>query len=175
MSETKSEKIPHLKDIGNVVPEGYTYYEKQVTSGEDLNLPNVYLKWYDISHPDKRISQEQAEESRAFVKTEIVEARLLINGELGFAILHHCGSALLLLLTTWRNTNEMWESVYAKDLTQAGGYKPILFADEHRATYCVWELGPVWHERQAWVRYLRSSRDEKAKHAYLNDRFTDWC
>lgn len=37
---------------------------------------------------------------------------------------------------------------------------------------CVWELGAVLHEHQAWTRYLRSSRDEKAKRAYLNDQFT---
>ena len=40
-----------------------------------------------------------------------------------------------------------------------------------RAPYCVWELGPVWHEQQAWVRFLTSSRDAAAQQAYLDDRF----
>ncbi len=79
---------------------------------------------------------------------------------------------LLLLLTTWRNTNEMWESVYVKDLTQAGGYESLMFESNPRGTYCVWELGPVWHERHAWVRFLSSKRDEEAKLAYVNDRFS---
>jgi hypothetical protein len=35
----------------------------------------------------------------------------------------------------------------------------------------VWELGPVWHERNAWVRFLSSARDDAAKQAYLDDRF----
>jgi hypothetical protein len=59
-----------------------------------------------------------------------------------------------------------------KDLTQAGGYKPIVFESSQRGTYCVWELGPVWHERHAWVRFLSSKRDEEAKLAYVNDRFS---
>jgi hypothetical protein len=42
----------------------------------------------------------------------------------------------------------------------------------HRGTFCVWELGAVWHERQAWVRFLSSQRDEAAKLAYINDRFS---
>ena len=37
------------------------------------------------------------------------------------------------------------------------------FESTHRPTFCVWELGAVWHEQQAWSRYLRSSRDESAE------------
>jgi hypothetical protein len=43
---------------------------------------------------------------------------------------------------------------------------------EHKGTYCVWELAPVWHEKQAWLRFLSSSRDETAAKEWLNDRFT---
>lgn len=167
------EKIPHLGSLGNVVPVGYDYYEKLVTPGEDLSLPNAYLKWYDIRRPDVEISQEHVSESRAFLEAEV--ERLKIEGELGFVLLHLCGPVLLLLLMTWRKTNEIWESVYVKDLTQAGSYEPLMHESSHRETICVWELSPVWHERQAWVRYLRSPRDEEAKYTYLNDRFVGLC
>ena len=69
-------------------------------------------------------------------------------------------------------TNELWESVYVKDIAGSDGYQPIEFERTHRGTYCVWELGPIWHERHAWVRFLSSTRDERAKLAYLNDRFS---
>ena len=156
--------------LGNVVPDGYMYYEKLVTPGDDLSLPTAYLKWYDLRPPEVEITQEQVAETRAFLAAEV--ERLKLQGELGFVILHRAGTVLLLLLTTWRNTNEMWESVYVKDLTGAGGYEPILFENSHRGTYCVWELGAVWHERHAWVRFLSSKRDEEAKLAYINDRFS---
>ena len=37
-------------------------------------------------------------------------------GELGFVILHRCGESFyFLLVCTWRNENELWETVWAKD------------------------------------------------------------
>ena len=162
--------IPHLGRLGNVVPEGYEYRAKLVTPGQDLSLPNAYLKWYDIRPPDVEFSPEEIAESRAFITAEV--ERLKFAGDLGFVMLHRAGPGLLLLLATWRETNEVWESMYVKDFTRGGGYVPLEFAGSHRGTFCVWELGPVWHERHAWVRFLSSPRDAKAKLAYVNDRFS---
>jgi hypothetical protein len=165
------EKIPGLANYGNVVPEGYQYYEKLITPGEDLSLPRAYLKWYNLRPLDTEITPEQIAETRAFLTAEV--KRLPLEGDLGFVILHRAGAVLLLLLTTWRNTNEMWEVVYLKDVMQEGGsYQPVMPDSGHRGVYCVWELGAVWHERHAWVRFLSSKRDEAAKLAYINDRFS---
>jgi len=62
--------------------------------------------------------------------------------------------------------------VHLKDVARPGGYQLLEFETSHRGTFCVWELGVVWHERHAWVRFLSSNRDEAAKRAYLNDRFS---
>jgi len=171
MADTYSvEDIPHLGAFGNVVPEGYAYTKKLVTPGQDLSLPNAYLKWYDIRPLEVEITPEQVAESRAFVAAEA--QRLKFVNELGFVLLPRAGPVLLLLLPTWRNTNELWESVYVKDVARPGGYQLLEFETSHWGTFCVWELGPVWHERHAWVRFLSSKRDEAAKLAYLNDRFS---
>ena len=159
-----------LARFGNVTPEGYQYYQKLVTPGVDLSLPHAYLKWYDIYRPETPIARELVRESREFVTAEV--ERLRLNDELGFVLLHACRPALLLMLMTWRNTNELWESAYAKDLSQSGGFAPIPYETIHRGTYCVWELGPVWHERNAWMRFLTSPFDEAAKRAYVADRFS---
>ena len=74
---------------------------------------------------------------------------------------------LLPLLSTWRNDNELWESVWAKDGDEDLAFRPWPIEETHRPTFCVWELGAVWHEQQAWSRYLRSQRDEAAKQDYL--------
>lgn len=106
------------------------------------------------------------------MEAEARAGRPKLEGELGFIILHRAGPWLLLMVNTWRNTNEIWESVYAKNLEQAGSeWQPNTYETEHRGTFCVWELGAVWHERNAWVRFLSSKRDEAAKLAYINDRF----
>ena len=165
------EAIPHLARLGNVVPEGYTYYEKLVTAGEDLSLPQAYLKWYDIYAPGAEITAAEGARSRAFLAAEVAAGRLALEGDLGFVLLHRAGPGLLLLVITWRQTNELWESIFVQDAAAAGGYRPLTFANGQWGTYCVWELGPIWHERHAWVRFLSSPRDEAAKLAYVNDRF----
>ena len=165
------EKIPRLDSLGNVVPEGYEYYEKVITPGEGLSLTGAYLKWYDLYPPDAAITEEQVAETREFLVAEAEAGRLKLEGKLGFVILHRAGPMLLLLVTTWRNTNEMWESIFVKEVGKAEVYKPLSLDGNHWGTYCVWELGAVWHERGAWVRFIQSRRDEEAKLAYLNDRF----
>ncbi len=165
--------IPGLAKLGNVVPKGYMYYEKRISPALDLALPQAYLKWYNIYPAGAEITAEQMADCRAFVQAEVQAGRLKLEDELGFIILHRAGPMLLLMVNTWRNTNEIWESVYARDVTQAASeWRPILFESEHRGTFCVWELGAVWHERHAWVRFLSSKRDEAAKLAYINDRFS---
>ncbi len=161
--------LPHLDRFGNVVPEGYSYYEKIMTPGHDLILPSAYLKWYDLYPDDAPITPEQSAEARAFLMAEV--EHLKFNGDLGFVILHRAGSVLLLLLTTWRNTNEMWEAVYVKEVGNSAGYAVVPRDGRHLPTYCVWELGAVWHECSAWMHFLSSKRDVAAKQAYIDDRF----
>jgi len=161
-----------LDALGNVVPEGYAYYQKVIAPGDELDLTGARLKWYDLYPPEVPVTPDQRAEARAFLQAEARSGRLKLQGELGFVLLHRAGPYLLLLLTTWRNTNEMWESIYLEEATSAGGYQPLSFETSHRGTYCVWELGAVWHERNAWVRFLSSGRDAAAKRAYLEDRFS---
>lgn len=165
-----AQTIPNLERLGNVVPEGYQYYDKVFTAGDDLQVAGAYLKWYDLYPTDAPITPEQDAETRAFLQAEA--PNLALQDELGFVMLHRAGDYLLLLLTTWRNTNEMWEAVYFKRVGETAGYQPNKFEREHRGTYCVWELAIVWHERHAWVRFLSSARDNAAKLTYINDRFS---
>ncbi len=167
---TIAEAIPNLEALGNVVPDGYEYYEKKFTPAEDLSLPTAYLKWYNLYPADKLITPEQVAEARAFLATEV--PNLNLQNELGFVIFHRAGAYLLLMLMTWRNTNEIWESTWYKEVDTASAYQPNVYENSHRGTYCVWELGAVWHERHAWVRFIKSKRDDEAKLAYINDKFT---
>jgi hypothetical protein len=165
-----ADKIPNLEGLGNVVPDGYEYYEKRFTPDEDLSLPTAYLKWYNLYPADKEITPEQVAEGREFLAKEAPNMNL--KDELGFVIFHRAGSYLLLMIMTWRNTNEIWESAYYKEVGSAADYTPNVYENNHRGTYCVWELGAVWHERHAWVRFIKSKRDDSAKLAYINDKYT---
>ncbi|WP_162908148.1 hypothetical protein [Allorhizocola rhizosphaerae] len=72
---------------------------------------------------------------------------------------------------TWRGNNEMWESVFYKDVRDGALFRAGP-ADSHRGAICVWEFGAVAHEHLAWTAYLRSARDQAAKRAYAESQFT---
>ncbi|HEU0025492.1 MAG TPA: hypothetical protein VFQ25_00110 [Ktedonobacterales bacterium] len=167
--------IPNLSELGVITP-SYEHYEKVATPGAGLRLPGAYLKWYEIRRPHVEMPPALIRESREFLQTETASGRLRLHNQLGFVELHHCTSVAFLLVFTWNNDNEMWQTVYIKDLVNDGAYQLFDVADGcHRTICCVWELAPVWHERQARARYLRSARDEEAKYVYLADHFSGTC
>jgi hypothetical protein len=162
--------LPNIEKLGNHVVESYGHSKKLVIPSEDVNLPNAYLKWYNIRRLDLAITPELEEETHTFIRHEVESGRLQLKDDLGFVILHLAGSVAMLMVCTWRNENEIWETVYHKYLDTGRGYElqePL----GHRPIWCVWELTAVWHERNAWARYLFSKRDTEAKYAYINDRF----
>jgi hypothetical protein len=152
------------------VPDSYEHYPKVIIPGDDLVVDQTHLKWYDIRREEALITEDVKREARAFLRAEIDGGRLNIPGELGFVILHLCGeSFFFLIVCTWRNTNELWETAYAKDGVRAFQLVPT---GMHKPTFCVWELGAVIHEQKAWSRFLYSARNEEARLAWISDRFT---
>ena len=75
------------------------------------------LKWYEIATAAAPVPAEVAELAREVLP----QAAPALAGELGFVILHRCGDDFyFLLVCTWRNENELWETVWAK----AGEHEP---------------------------------------------------
>jgi hypothetical protein len=142
----------------------YVHVRKQLSAGEQLGLPQVRLKWYDLHRQESPIPAEVDQEARKTVQEQISDITPL--GELGFVINHRVGDAYLLLVCSWLGDNELWETVYFKD---KAGFEPMPFPKTAKATYCVWEMGAVLHEQEAWINYLFSDRDEAAREAYLAD------
>lgn len=160
----------HLEHIDNV-DDGYRHVAKEIIPAAGLALPKSHLKWYDVRRPQASIDEDVRAEARDFLAAETAAGRLAIDGELGFAIMHLCGDSFyFLIVCTWRQNNEMWETVYTKD-TGKGGPFTLVDQSDHMEVICVWELGAVVHEREAWTRYLLSTRDRAAKIAYLEDQF----
>lgn len=165
------ENVPQISQLGNVST-AYNHHLRLVTPGADLSLPRAYLKWYDIRRAEVSISPALRQESREFLAAESKAGRLALKNELGFVMLHQCDTVVFLFVDTWRNENELWKTLYYKDLVNGGGFQPHVFEGSHLPAFCVWELTAVWHEREAWSRYLFSERDDAAKYAYLNDRYS---
>jgi hypothetical protein len=162
--------MSQLDEVG-VVPLGYRHVSKVIHPAAAVEAAGGMLKWYDIAEGDKPIPRAIAELARAGVQEAVTGQALA--GELGFAILHRCGESFyFLLITTWRNENELWETVWAKPDERTPAFGPWPIDGMHRPTFCVWELRAVCHEQGAWSRYLRSSRDAVEKRHYLEDTYT---
>jgi hypothetical protein len=150
---------------GGSVVDAYRHVAKLVTADEDMILPGAHLKWYDLRRADLELSDGERRQARDFLTSDSPP----FEDELGFVILHKCTPDFSFLLAqTWRNENELWETVYAKN---GGAFHRHTWPGDHRGTFCVWEMGVVWHETQAWTRYLSSARDQQARKVYVEDRF----
>jgi hypothetical protein len=154
------------------VTPGYRHVEKIVCNEPSLALDGAILKWYDIAPDDAPVPLALRALARRNLRDATRDGTLGALGELGFVILHRCGESFyFLLVCTWRNENELWETVWAKDGDSDVFFRPWPIEGTHRPTFCVWELGAICHERQAWTRYLCSSRDDEAKRAYLRSSY----
>lgn len=123
------------------------------------------LKWYAL-HPEQ---QPVPEEITRLARTRLTTAPLEARG-LGFVVLHRCEQDFyFLIVCTWRNSNELWQSVFYKDGGAMQLFETFRRGGVHKPTFYVWELTPVWHEQRAWLRFLASTRDLRAARAWLHD------
>lgn len=148
------------------------HYDKFIEPTANIEITNSILKWYNLAKKDEPVPVEIDDLARGFLKNEAETGKIQNYGELGFVILHRCGEDFyFLLVSTWRNGNELWETVYAKQNGEQGDFAEFPLESPHHATFCVWELVAVWHEQQAWRRFLMSQQDEASKHEYLKDLY----
>ena len=145
---------------------GYRHAPKVAPGGEPLELPGTLLKWYGLHYEDKPIPDAITQLARYYLKKTPLEA-----GGFGFVILHRCNNDFyFLIVSTWRGNNELWETVFYKNGDKMADFALFPRDGQHKGTYCVWEMQPMWHERAAWETFLNSARDEKAAKAWLADR-----
>ena len=156
-----------VEHFGDVTPE-YVHVEKRVQPEPGLTLRDSVLKWYDVAPKHTPVPLAIRALARRNLRDASKAGTLGVSGELGFVILHRCGESFyFLLLCTWRNENELWETVWAKPGDRDPSFKPWPREGTHVPTFCVWELAAVNHERQAWSAYLSSARNAAARRSYL--------
>ena len=156
----------------SAVQADYRHISKQIRPAPAITLDDAVLKWYDIAPADEPVPCDLQVLARGNLRAAAESGSLGLAGDLGFVILHRCGESFyFLIVATWRNDNEVWETVWAKNGEGEVSFRPWTLEGTHRPTFCVWELGAVWHEQQAWSRFLRSPRGAAAREAYLRDTF----
>lgn len=171
-ADPQNKMIAAVKDVAK----GYVHKDKQAEPGKWIALGDSVLKWYNIATTDVGVPEEIEQRAREFLYGRSYSGELDDLGGLGFVILHRCGHGFyFLLVSTWKNENELWESVYAKRSDDEPDFAEFTFESLHRPTFCVWEMAAVMHEKDAWRRFLVSSRTEDDKAVYLADHYSGTC
>lgn len=142
------------------------YPSKYALPKEIFTVGKTRLKWYDLAKDPAEISSQDIQNAKKCI--EDANENFQNIEDLGFVIMHRCGENYLLLVCTWRSENELWESVYYDG---TGKFEIWDRNKTHLPTYCVWEMGIVYHESQAWKKYLGTARDESHKQEYLATLF----
>jgi hypothetical protein len=158
--------------LGSRIPHDHRHVAKLATPAPGMTRAGSALKWYEVARATAPVPDEIRALAREGLERASRAGDLALADDVGFVILHRCGRDFyFLLVCTWRNGNEVWETVFAKDGQADPVFRPWPGDGPHRPTFCVWELGVVCHEARAWTRYLRSDRNAAALQTYLDDGF----
>ncbi|HLD48794.1 MAG TPA: hypothetical protein VJB11_00350 [archaeon] len=148
------------------IPDDYELVQRESTRTGIVICSSIILKFYDMHKTGNAPDAKLIDESQTFLLNEIKKGNIEPYLGLGFAIL----SEDMLNVTRW-------DSEYPIVLkNQIYGYKKDFESAElldirDVGSFCIYELGIVNHERNAWKKYLESKRRGIDKSKYLNSFF----
>lgn len=155
------------------VDQDYRHHDKIVTPRGLFEAGAARLKWYDIAVPERPVAPSVRALAERTLKAQSEQPDWDLSGDLGFVMLHRCGRDFYFLITcSWRGNNELWETVLYKQSDATPAFSLFPREGSHKGTYCVWEMGVVWHETRAWAEFLRSRRDDRAIARYLDTQYS---
>ena len=147
----------------------YLHYEKAIRAHGIIRPNNSRLKLYDIARSDQPVVSSIRTLAQKILSPQSASLGVPCENELGFVLLHRCGEGFyFLLLCTWRENNELWKTVYYLDAQSMPDFAIFPQEEQHKGTFCVWEMHVVAHETQAWATYLRSDRAKANVDTYLS-------
>jgi hypothetical protein len=159
-----------LSELGNV-PESYRHEWRVVTPRDPLVLPGSLFKWYQVHREGVPVAADLDAEARAVIAGAMAQTPWDPSYGLNFVVLHVSTTHAFLIAGVWRGHQELWERIYARELSTSGTFIRIPTDGEDTPAGCVWEMAAICHERTAWHRYLFSDRSPDAKHAWLADLY----
>jgi len=151
---------PRLLDsIGNF---DYFHEGRKVIPVGLVETSSLVLKMYNMVTELKPTNP--VENARKFLKAEIKKGKINPLTGMGFAIL----SRNNLNIALWDDKCPILPKNNLYDYTSFP--KEVKRLDLNKdGAFCIWELGIVAHEKDAWKKYLISGRTKRNKERYLNN------
>jgi hypothetical protein len=168
---TTSTSTLQLSELGNL-PAAYRHVWKVAEPQQPIVVPGAVFKWHHVHDQEISVPAELDAEARALLETAAESGEWNLSYGLNFALLHVTRTHAFLIAGVWRGHNEMWERIYWKELARPEGFQLVEPDGGATPACCVWEMGVIYHEHQAWRRFLFSDRAEADKQAWLTDTYS---
>lgn len=158
-----------LTNIGNL--DNYKHEPRCVVPCGLIEHSNLILKFYAMFK--EALTQPNVDEAKKCLEDRIglgvVLGKIDPLSGLGFAIL----SEDMLNVARWdTNPIVLKNQIYSYEQDESSGKylgNAKLLDIRYVGSFCIWELGIVDYERGAWMKYLKSERNEEDKNDYLGN------
>src|SRR3989344_1199900 len=148
--------------IGNLTQ--YQHEPRIVRNQSLVATPDLVLKLYLMARDEYSVPNF-VHDAEKLLKKKIEEGEITPLTGLGFAIL----SDDMLNVTRWDTKYPIVvrNKIYGFEEGNVDSSQPLDINEV--GSFCIWELGIVSHEKEAWKRFLTSQRKESDKRKYLQD------
>ena len=141
----------------------YTHEPRTVRKQGLIIAPSLVLKLYSMSK-DLHPTAKTLKDTKEFLEKEIWEGKISqFSSGLGFTIL----SENMLNVAIWDNEYPLVLKNQIYNFNETINPAPLDIREV--GSFCVWELGIVGYERNAWMEFLKSKRTKRDKQKYLED------
>ncbi len=142
------------------------YSPRRFSFAEIWPVADLQLKVYVITQADRSIEPTLVDAARRYLDQHLPKLVALEGGAhgVGYAIVHAGQQANWLLAHWWAHCDIVLSTL----ASSAPSDDQFRSADHRRFHACVWEHVVIDHERDAWVRQLRTENPSLT--AYLQDR-----
>ena len=149
--------------IGNLKKE-YVHEPRIVRNQSLVATPFLVLKLY-LMAGDKYSVPDFVRDAEKLLERKIEEGEITPLTGLGFAIL----SDDMLNVARWDTKYPIVVRNQIYGFEEGNVNSSQLLDIDEVGSFCVWELGIVNHEKEAWKRFLTSQKKESDKRKYLQD------
>jgi hypothetical protein len=127
-------------------PLAHAYHQRRGTFVSDERFGDWRLKLYGLAAPEKGVRQELLDITRGLAEASLPAAVDETHHGAAFAIAHDANYPIALVYW-WQAENELHQRVFVGRPDDLTDMSPVPLTP----TGCVWELGVVEFERQAWI------------------------
>ena len=125
------------------------------------------LKLYGIAYGQEEPRPELIRAALGAVDSTLPgPAHAHAHSELGFLGIHDGRDSNFVFLCWWENENELQHRVFYSPSDRPAQLRP---ATPQEPIACVWDLGVIAHEREAWIRHVLAKPGAPDRDGYLAD------